>query len=285
MNFFQFSSASAFHIRAAAIVSNVPELPEVETVVRSIAPHLTGNTIQRAEFYSRFVTRGDHRETARALQGATIQAVRRQGKQILIDLDRGLLYVHLGMTGKLLWNAEVGKYARAVLELNNGILVYDDVRQFGRMEFFGRSPDFLGRSGPDALGIGFEEFYARLKKHRGNVKPLLLNQSFLSGIGNIYADELLFAARVHPRASAGRISKTRAKHLHESLLEVLQLAIQHRGSSISDYVDSAGQRGQFQQLHCVYGRAGEPCTRCGTPIRRIVIAQRGTHYCPRCQRV
>jgi formamidopyrimidine-DNA glycosylase len=153
------------------------------------------------------------------------------------------------------------------------------------MEFFEKIPDFLGRAGPDALKIGFEEFYARLKQHRGHVKPLLLNQSFLSGIGNIYADELLFRAGIHPRALASRISKNRAEHLHKNLLEVLELAIQHRGSSISDYVDGAGQRGRFQQLHCVYGRAGEPCTRCGSAIRRIVLGQRGTHYCPRCQRV
>ncbi len=263
----------------------LPELPEVETVVRSIAPHLTGRTIQRAEFYSRLVTRGDHAETARALRGAVIQQVRRCGKHILIDLDRGLLYVHLGMTGKLLWNAAAGKHARALLEMDTGRLIYDDIRQFGRVEFFENNPDFLDRAGPDALTIGFEEFYDRLKQHRGHVKPLLLNQSFLSGIGNIYADELLFAARIHPRALASRISRVRAEHLHRNLLKVLQLAIEHRGSSISNYVDSAGQRGKFQQLHRVYARAGEPCTRCGTPIRRIVLAQRGTHYCPRCQRV
>jgi formamidopyrimidine-DNA glycosylase len=263
----------------------LPELPEVETVVRSIAPHITGKTIQRAEFYSHLVTRGDHPKTSRALRGASIQQVRRRGKHILIDLDRGLLYVHLGMTGKLLWNVSPGKHARALLQLDAGVLIYDDIRQFGRLEFFKNTPDFLGRAGPDALGIGFEEFYARLKQHRGLVKPLLLNQSFLSGVGNIYADELLFEARIHPRAMAARISRARAAHLHKSLLKVLELAIQHRGSSISDYVDGAGKRGSFQQLHRVYARAGEPCTRCGTPILKIVLGARGTHYCPRCQRV
>ncbi len=270
--------------RAAAIVNDVPELPEVETVVRSIVPHLAGATIQHAEFYSRLVTRGDQGKASEALAGAVVQGIRRRGKQILIDLDRGLLYIHLGMTGKLLWNATPGKHARALFELDRGTLVYDDIRQFGRVEFFDTPPAFVERAGPDALAIGFEEFYLRLKQHRGHIKPLLLNQSFISGVGNIYADELLFAARIHPRAQVGRISKVRAARLYESLVEVLQLAIQHRGSSVSDYVDSAGERGRFQQLHRVYGRAGKPCVHCGASIRRIVVAQRGTHYCPRCQR-
>jgi formamidopyrimidine-DNA glycosylase len=262
----------------------LPELPEVETVVRSLTPHLIGRAIQRAEFYSRLVTRGDRIATAKALSGAVILGIRRRGKQILFDLDRGLLYVHLGMTGKLLWNREPGKHARAILELDAGTLIYDDIRQFGRVEFFEQLPAVLNRLGPDALNITFEEFYSRLKRHRGHIKPLLLNQSFLGGLGNIYIDEILFAARIHPRAPVARVSKNRAETLHKKLTEVLRLAIENRGSSISDYVDGAGERGAFQQLHRVYGRAGEPCSNCGRLIRRIVIAQRGTHYCPRCQR-
>jgi len=253
-------------------------------VVRSLAPHLTGRTIEGAEVYSHRVTRGGLIETAKRLAGRVIQRVRRRGKQIFIDLDRGVLYVHLGMTGKLLWNGTPGKYARAVLELDNGTLVYDDIRQFGRVEFFETMPKMLERVGPDALGVGFGEFHARLKKRGGQIKALLLNQSFVAGVGNIYADEMLFAAGIHPRAQARRISKKRAEILHKNLIAVLEAAIHHRGSSISDYVDSAGEPGSFQNLHAVYGRAGKPCPRCGAPIRRIVIAQRGTHYCARCQR-
>jgi formamidopyrimidine-DNA glycosylase len=262
----------------------LPELPEVETVVRSLSAHVVGRTIQHAEFYSHRVTRGDQAQTVNALVGATILGIRRRGKQIFFDLDHGLLYVHLGMTGKLLWNQTSGKHTRALFELDSGTLIYDDIRQFGRVEFFEKLPTVLDRLGPDALNITFEEFYARLKQHRGQVKPLLLNQSFLGGLGNIYIDEILFAARIHPRASVARISKKRAETLHEKLTEVLRLAIEHGGSSISDYVDGAGERGAFQQLHRVYGRTGERCPNCTAPIRRIVVAQRGTHYCPRCQR-
>lgn len=261
----------------------MPELPEVETVVRSVAPHVLGEKIKCAEVFSHRVTRGGLKQTAAAIRGAVIMKVRRRGKQIFFDLDRGVLYIHLGMTGKLLWNGVAGKYTRAVFHLDSGTLLYDDIRQFGRVEYFPELPDSLERVGPDALGIGFDEFYKRLKMRRGSVKALLLNQAFICGIGNIYADEALFAARIHPRTPAQRISKYRAGQLHNGILQILRAAIDHRGSSVSDYVDSAGERGSFQQLHCVYGREGKPCPRCGSPIRRIVIGQRGTHYCPHCQ--
>ena len=261
----------------------MPELPEVETVIRSVAPHVLGQAIKHAEVFSSRVTRGGLAQTAAALRGTVITNVRRRGKQIFFDLDRGVLYIHLGMTGKLLWGGPRSKYTRAILYLENGILFYDDVRQFGRVEYFAQMPESLDRVGPDALGIDVDEFYNRLRRRSGSVKPLLLNQAFICGIGNIYADEALFAARIHPRTPAQRISKNRAGELHVRILQILRTAIDHRGSSISDYVDTAGRRGSFQHLHCVYGREGEPCPRCGTPIRRIVLDQRGTHYCPRCQ--
>lgn len=262
----------------------MPELPEVETVVRSVAGYITGQPIEAVTLSSHRVTRGDRASTIQALVGATISAVRRHGKQILIELDRGLLYIHLGMTGNLLWNATPGKYSRAVFTLKDGLLVYNDIRQFGRVEFYIETPPQLARAGPDALQVDFPAFFARLRKRKGPIKPLLLNQSIVSGVGNIYADEALFASRIHPRTRAGRISQQRAGELYRQVQATLKLAIQHRGSSISNYVDARGDPGQFQQMHAVYGRAGKPCLACGSPIRRIVLGQRGTHYCPRCQR-
>ncbi|HEX4166034.1 MAG TPA: zinc finger domain-containing protein, partial [Bryobacteraceae bacterium] len=201
-----------------------------------------------------------------------------------VQLDRGLLYIHLGMTGNLLWNAIPGKYSRAVFELEGGTLVYNDIRQFGRVEFYRELPAELARVGPDALLLEAAPFCSRLKQRKGPIKSLLLNQAFLSGVGNIYADEALFAAGIHPRTPANRISRKRAVALHGQIHAILTLAIEHRGSSISNHVDGSGTPGAFQQLHAVYGRGSEPCLRCGTPIRRIVLGQRGTHYCPRCQR-
>ncbi len=253
-------------------------------MVRSVRPHIVGKQIIAASLHSGRVTRANHEETKQALTGATITGVRRRGKQILIDLDRGLLYVHLGMTGKLLWNAPPNKYTRAQLHFEDGLLVYDDTRMFGRVEFFAAAPEMLTRVGPDALTINFEDFYFRLKRHKGKIKAVLLNQAFLAGVGNIYADESLFAAGIHPKTATGRLSKTRAERLHKHLIEILETAVQHRGSSIADYVDGAGERGSYQGMHNVYGKKGESCPRCGNTIRRIVLAQRGTHFCPRCQR-
>lgn len=263
----------------------MPELPEVETVVASIRHRVVGERILSATVSSKRVTRGDFAATVRGLSGATIAAVRRHGKQIFFELDEGILYIHLGMTGKLLWNAEPSKYARAILYLEHGTVIFDDIRQFGRFEFFSAIPEAFRKVGPDALAIEFEDFYARLQRHSSFIKPLLLNQAFISGVGNIYADEALFAARIHPRTLASRISKARAQQLHGNIQAILALAVEHGGSSISNYVDSDGACGSYQHQHNAYGRTGEACPRCGKIIRRVVLGQRGTHYCPGCQRV
>jgi formamidopyrimidine-DNA glycosylase len=262
----------------------LPELPEVEIVVRGIRPRLQGQVIRAAHFHSRRVTRSPFAANRAALAGATITHVERRAKHILIHLDRGFLHVHLGMTGKLLWNGEPGPYTRAELELGKGRLLFDDVRQFGRFEFCRSLPVSVRKLGPDALAISLDDFHQRLQARSGAIKALLLNQTFLGGLGNIYIDESLFQAGINPRAKARRLSRIRVARLHSSIREVLTAAIEHRGSSISDYVDGDGEPGGFQNLHQVYGMKGSPCSRCGTAIRRIVIAQRGTHFCPRCQR-
>lgn len=252
--------------------------------MRSLAPHVAGQTIISAVLLSPLVTRADLAGTASLLAGRRIVSLRRRGKQIWAVLDKGLLYVHLGMTGKLLWNGVPGKHARAILEFEDGRLVFDDIRQFGRFEYYAVLPEALDGLGPDALDVSFEEFYQRLRAHRGRIKSLLLNQSVFGGLGNIYVDELLFRARIHPRTLTMRISRKRAEMLHGQLAPLLKAAIEQGGSSISDYVNGSGERGRFQQMHQVYGRTGLACVNCGTAIRRILVAQRGTHFCPRCQR-
>jgi formamidopyrimidine-DNA glycosylase len=213
-----------------------------------------------------------------------VKSVRRHGKFIVLELDQGVLSIHLGMTGKLLLNSEPGPYARAIFELDEGLLVYDDVRHFGRIEWSAGLLERAAALGPDALDIALEDFLKLLKKRNARIKPLLLNQSFLRGMGNIYTDEALFEARIHPRAIASLLTRERATRLHRAMVDILATAIRLKGSSISDYVDADGVKGSFQLQHQVYGRAGEACPACGTAIRRIVVGQRGTHYCPKCQR-
>jgi len=253
-------------------------------VVRTLAPRLIGRRILDARFSSRHVVRQNFSALRKRVRNQLVKSVHRHGKFIVVTLDEGVLVIHLGMTGKLLLDAEPGPHARAVFELDQGLLVYDDVRHFGRIEWSAQLPERALALGPDALSISFEDFRELLKTRRSAIKPLLLNQRFLRGMGNIYTDEALFEARIHPRAIAASLSKERAGRLHRAMVDILTTAILLKGSSISDYVDADGQRGSFQQQHQVYGHAGDPCTTCGTPIRRIVVGQRGTHYCPKCQR-
>ena len=262
----------------------MPELPEVETVVRTLRPHVVGLTIARAEFRSKFVTPGDRGALADGLIGRRIEAVERRGKFIWIQLDQGHLAVHLGMTGRLLFGGVEGTHTHGVFFLNDALLVYDDIRQFGRIEFSQAMPRRIAALGPEPLEISLPDFVERLRSRDTRVKPLLLNQKFLAGLGNIYVDEALFRAGIHPQRAASRIPKARAADLHTAINEILRVAIEHKGSSISDYVDADGTKGGFQLLHQVYGRAGEACSKCGSEIQRIVVAQRGTHFCPQCQR-
>ena len=258
----------------------MPELPEVETVVRTVAPHLIGRRILAAEFTSRHVTHGNRAAFAARLTGRTIKSVRRRGKFILIALDEGMLSIHLGMTGRLLISGKPAEHTYAVFTLDDGLLLYQDPRQFGKIEW---NPKRVERLGPEPLEISLVDFRARLKR-KSRIKPLLLNQSFLAGLGNIYVDESLFAAGIHPLASAAKISAPRAAKLHQAIREILTAAIEAGGSSISDYVDAEGRKGWFQVSHRVYGREGELCVTCATPIRRILVAQRSSHFCPNCQK-
>ena len=207
----------------------------------------------------------------------------RRGKFILIGLDQGTLTVHLGMTGKLLVSGTAGAHTHGVFTFDDGMLLYHDPRQFGRIEWSPKDPARVVALGPEPLEITLEDFVKRLAR-KARVKALLLNQRFLAGVGNIYADESLFAAGIHPLASASRLSRTRAERLYAAIRTTLARAIELGGSSISDYVNADGERGWFQGEHRVYGREGQPCAKCGGAVRKILVAQRGTHFCPRCQK-
>lgn len=273
----------------------MPELPEVETVARGVDARVRGERVVQAWF-------GSHREPfktpptqqAKGLEGRRFLFVHRTGKHIVCELGPGnevdaQWIVHLGMTGRLLVTApeapvELHTHARLTLESSRE-LRFVDPRRFGRLEFreLSRVPGFEG-PGAEPLTIGTEEFAALFRGRKLAIKAALLNQTLLAGVGNIYADESLFRAGIRPRRSAGRLTRAELEQLRLALRQVLRHAIKLGGSSVSDYVGADGERGFFQLRHNVYLRTGKPCRRCGTPIRRILLAGRGTHFCPSCQR-
>ena len=257
----------------------MPELPEVETTVRALSPHVTGRTILQVRFFTPRILRG---KAEPDLAGRTIVAVGRRGKYILLDLGGDVLSIHLGMTGKLLVNAPMEVHTRALFTLDGATMNFVDPRMFGRVEW---NSTRIAKLGPEPLDVAFDEFASRLKARRTRIKALLLDQTFLSGVGNIYADEALHRARIHPRAIAARLAPGRARRLYKAIREVLAEAIASGGSSISDYVDAEGRKGWFQTQHRVYQRDGEKCLRCKGTIHRILVSQRGTHYCPGCQKI
>ena len=268
----------------------MPELPEVETIARGVNERLRGDRIVEVWF-------GGHREPfktpparqAKGLEGRAILAVHRTGKHIVCELKPAAQWiVHLGMTGRLLVTtpeASVAPHTHARLSLASGReLRFVDPRRFGRLEFrdLSRGNGFSA-AGADPLEVTAEEFVTLFHTRRLAIKAALLNQKLLSGVGNIYADESLFRAGIRPRRPSARLSRAELERLRLSLAAVLEHAIQLGGSSVSDYVDADGVRGFFQLEHCVYMRTGLACRRCQTPIRRIILAGRGTHYCPKCQ--
>lgn len=287
----------------------MPELPEVETIASGVHDRVRGDRIIDAWFSS-------HKEPfktpparqAAGLAGAAILAVHRTGKHIVFELEqvaessgarsglngpdrpsRAQWIVHLGMTGRLLVTAPDGPVAahtHARLSLAGGReLRFVDPRRFGRLEFRDlRRKQGFSATGADPLVIGQSEFATLFHGRKLAIKAALLNQNLLAGVGNIYADESLFRAGLRPRRRSERLTMAELERLRLALREVLEHAIRLGGSSVSDYVDANGVRGFFQLEHCVYQRTGLPCLRCQTPIRRILVSGRGTHYCPNCQR-
>jgi formamidopyrimidine-DNA glycosylase len=275
----------------------MPELPEVETIARGVNERMRGDRIVDAWFGSHpqpFKT--GPAELASGLEGRVILEVHRTGKHIVCELGEpgstdatAQWIVHLGMTGRLLVTTPEGPVAphtHARLTMASGReMRFVDPRRFGRLELRDlKAREAFAGPGSEPLTITPEAFAKLFRGRRLAIKAALLNQTLLHGVGNIYADESLFRAGIRPRRMAGRLRQVELERLHTALVEVLRHAIELGGSSVSDYVDADGVRGFFQLEHRVYMRTGEPCLVCGTPIRRILLAGRGTHFCPVCQR-
>jgi len=270
----------------------LPELPEVETIVRDLRGLVVGRRIDFVKVWLNKLVRTGPRRLAGFLLGAEIHGVRRRGKFIVFTLSgEKRLVVHLRMTGQFLWAAAPEtrpKHVHLIIGFEEGgVLMYRDVRQFGY--FLGLQPaDYQAwlvseDIGPDPFDLSPEDFRERLCSRRGRIKPLLLDQRFVSGLGNIYVDEALFAAGIHPLSPADRIREDEARRLFDEILSVLKEAIRLRGSTVRDYRGLTGVGGQFQSRHQVYGRTGEHCLVCGCALERLVVGGRSTHICPRCQ--
>jgi formamidopyrimidine-DNA glycosylase len=264
----------------------MPELPEVETIARGVDERLRGDRIETTWFSEKPEPfKSPPQLMAKELAGRSIDRVHRVGKHIVFDLGDLQWIVHLGMTGRLLVadsRTPIPPHTHGILHLASGReLRFVDPRRFGRMAL--ATTRFAG-TGKEPLKISKDEFAALFRLRKTSIKAALLNQKLLHGVGNIYADESLFRAGIRPRRMARHLKRAEFDRLHSSLQSVLKKAISLGGSSVSDYVDSAGVEGFFQLEHRVYSRTGQPCLVCRTPIRRIVVGGRGTHYCSHCQR-
>ena len=282
----------------------MPELPEVETIARGLHTRVAGDTIESVWLGEKpEPLKSSATEIAAVLEGARIQQVRRVGKHIVFDLERvgrrkrdavqhGQWIVHLGMTGRMQVmtpETELAKHTHAVIKLISGReLRFVDPRRFGRLAVvrLDSRPGEHGFAAPgdEPLTSESDRFISLFSGRKTPIKSALLNQKLLSGVGNIYADEALFRSGIRPRRRASSLTREQLRKLHAAVQEVLREAIALGGSSVSDYVNADGEEGFFQLQHRVYGREGEPCLVCSTPIKRVVIAGRSSHYCSRCQK-
>ena len=274
----------------------MPELPEVETVANGVHERVQGQIIRSVWTSGKPQTfKSPETEIEETLTGSTIRSVRRVGKTIVMTVERPAalndplmaaeFLVHLGMTGRLLVShpdVPLPPHTHAVLTLGDAREIrFVDPRRFGRLSV--RREAYTG-PGAEPLTIAAADFAALFRHRRTPIKAALLNQSLLHGVGNIYADEALARAGIRPRRQAARLTRADLERLRLALINVLTRAIELGGSSVSDYVDAEGIAGFFQLEHRVYAREGKPCQSCGTPIRKIVVGGRGTHFCPHCQK-
>lgn len=278
----------------------MPELPEVETLRRSLARHLVGRIISSVTILAPHVLTKDSRHRISQIIGASVSDVNRTGKCLAIELnnDRTVL-IHLRMTGRLLWNMPAGSFDGHVHVVwtfspsadagdPEDSLVYRDVRKFGRIDLVEKhaahQSSILQRAGPDILSVDFEDFSTRIRARRSQIKYVLLDQQVMAGVGNIYADEILFDAGIHPRARTANLTADGMQKLYASTRRILEKAIECGGSSIRDYIHTDGEAGRFQEQHRIYQRGGETCFLCGAVIQSIKVGGRTSSFCPRCQR-
>jgi formamidopyrimidine-DNA glycosylase len=267
----------------------MPELPEVETIRSELAPRLTGRALVRVEIFDPRLTRPiDLFEVAEELEGDRVVDVQRRGKYLVLRLESGLaLLVHLRMTGG--FGFEPTSHERAVLEFDDGTrLAYRDVRRFGTwlvLEDAALDPYLAGKNGPEPLGPRFTAKWLaeRLAVRRAPLKAVLLDQRVVAGLGNIYADEALWRARVNPLRPAASLSREEVSGVHRAIRAALRTGIERKGSTLRAYARPDGSAGSMQEEFRVYGRDGEPCLRCRTPIAKVRVGGRGTWFCPRCQ--
>ena len=272
----------------------MPELPEVETVVRDLIPLLTLKTIVKVEVPGKKLRRPWNPLWSQLLENQTIEKVARRGKWIIISLRSNLrLLIHLGMTGQLcVFNQKTPRqsHVNLVFSLDRGVeeLRFRDIRRFGSADLFlsqqALNEFFESRElGPEPFNIPEDYWLTTLAKSSRNLKAFLLDQKNITGVGNIYADESLFKSGLNPSRKAESLSKKEALMLAKCIGEVLSCAIENRGSTIMNYVGGSGLMGGYQDEFQAYGRTGEPCRKCGQPIKKIVLAGRSTHFCPICQ--
>ncbi|MFC5702334.1 DNA-formamidopyrimidine glycosylase [Cohnella faecalis] len=274
----------------------MPELPEVETVRRTLNQLISGKTIRSVTVtLPRILQQPDDPAAfAAMLEGCTFQSVERRGKFLRLLLDGIVLISHLRMEGRFgvyPGDEPVEKHTHVIFHFTDGTeLRYKDVRQFGTMHLFAPGEEFkrppLNKLGIEPLDESFslESFQRALGKRTTKIKPLLLNQEVIVGLGNIYVDEALHSAGVHPERTADSLKVAEKEKLFHSIVRTLSSAVEAGGSSIKSYVNGQGEMGMFQHSLLAYGRTGEPCGICGTPIRKSVVGGRGTHTCPKCQR-
>jgi len=264
----------------------MPELPEVESIARKLEPSLVGKTIKEADLrWARTLATPSPKNFRKQIQGQKIEAVSRRAKYFILQLYDYQLLIHLRMSGDLyIRNGKIKaeKHDRLIIKISgNKSLVFNDTRKFGRVWLTATPQDILGKLGPEPLERGFtpQWLYKSLQEKHRQLKPLLLDQTFLAGLGNIYTDEALHIAKLHPQGRSDLVSQEQAKALHEAIRKVLKEGIRRNGASI----DWVYRGGEYQNYFRVYDREGKPCNVCGTHIQKLVVGQRGTHICPTCQ--